>query len=327
MKLYGKEIINWKGLAQIPQALQKEKILAAISAGFKSVAEIPILGVSASKVLGSKIIGADPSLASAAPPIVMTATDTVDAPDRGYEALFDEVDMRSSSSKTFELLDISGGVTFYQQLPGEEAKLSKLPTGAKANVGMLRFTGGFPILDDWLRFNEFYKIDELISDTFKRWYDKKADLFYGLLELLSSAINQAFATDDITTINNACAKIVTDMQAAGYGVSATSGFYITCHPNLLMRVYKALAASFMNPNANNNQIVWPIKGVIPTAKVAATSYYVSLAGLKSKRGEWEDLNTREPQRSELKLGADHVWTGAYNGAIGEAKQHRRCALS
>ncbi len=327
MKLNGKKIIDWKGLAQIPPALQKEKILEAISAGFKAVAETPLLGVSATKVLGSKIIGADPSLISAAPPIIMTSTDTVEAPDRGYEALFAEVDMRQATSKTFELLDISGGVTFYQQLAGEEAKLSRLPTGAKANVGMLRFTGGFPILDDWLRFNEFYKIDELTADTFNKWYDKKADLFYGLLAAMSSGINEAFATDDVTTINNACAKIITDMQAAGYGVSAASGFYITCHPNLLARVYKALAAVFTNPNANNNQIVWMIKGVIPTAKIAATSYYVSLPGLKSKRGEWEDLNTREPQRSELKLGADHVWTGAYNGAIGEAKQHRRCALS
>jgi hypothetical protein len=46
-----------------------------------------------------------------------------------------------------------------------------------------------------------------------------------------------------------------------------------------------------------------------------------------QRGEWEDLNTREPQRNELKLGADHVWTGAYNGVIGETKQFRRCALT
>jgi hypothetical protein len=84
---------------------------------------------------------------------------------------------------------------------------------------------------------------------------------------------------------------------------------------------------FTNPNTNNNQIVYNIAGVIPSAKIAATSYYVTLPGLKAKRGEWEDLNTRPAQRNELVLGADHVWTGAYNGAIAETKQFRRCSLS
>ena len=322
MKLYGKQIIDWGKLKSIPEAKQKEMILAAISHGLKTVANLPLQQVAA-----EKMVGADPAMLRGTPPIVMVGTDTVEAPDRGYEAIFGEVDMRASTSKTFDILNISGGVTFYQQLPGEAAKLSRLPSAAKAAVAMLRFTGGFAILDDWLRFNELYKIDELTSDTVKRWYDKKADLFYGLLGALSSGVNQAFATDDVTTINNACAQIITDMQAAGYGTSAASKFYITCHPSLLMRIYKALAASFLNSNTNNNQLVWQIGGIIPTAKIANTSYYVSLPGVKNKRGEWEDLNTRPAQRNELVLGADHVWTGAYNGAIGESKQHRRCALS
>ncbi|MBC8413148.1 MAG: hypothetical protein ISR96_02335 [Nitrospira sp.] len=45
------------------------------------------------------------------------------------------------------------------------------------------------------------------------------------------------------------------------------------------------------------------------------------------RGEWEDLNTRPPQRNELKFGADHVWTGSYNAIIAEKKQHKKCLLS
>jgi len=66
---------------------------------------------------------------------------------------------------------------------------------------------------------------------------------------------------------------------------------------------------------------------IQTGKLVNTSYYVSLAGFKNKRGEWEDLNAREAQRDEQHLGAVHVWTGAYNGVIGLAAQHRRCSLS
>ncbi len=318
MQLYGKKMINWKGLAAIPSGEQRAKILEAVSACFKRVAEMPLHR--------EKMVGADPALAGTAP-IVQTFTDTIDTPDRGYEVLFDEVDMTSSTSKFFEIMGVNGGVTFHQQVPGEEAKLSKLPTSAKAAVEMIRFTGGFPILDDWLTYNEHYKIDDLTADTVKRWFDQKATLFYGLLTLLDSSINQAFDSDDVTTINKACASIITTLSEAGYAVDENSSFYITCHPNLKQRIYKALAAGFLVANSNSEQIVWPIKGVISTAKIPATSYYVSLPGLKNKRGEWDVLNARPAQRNELKLGADHVWTGAYNGAIGEKLQHKRCFLA
>ena len=319
MKVYGIELFNWKGLKDVPPEHRKAKILEAIVHAMKRIGQMPVENV--------KMTGADSNLTSGVAPIAHRLSDTIGTPDRGYEVLFDEVDMRLSTSKSFDLLNVSGGVTFYQQEPGEEAKLSKLPSATKVAVAMLRFTGGFPILDDWLRFNEYYKIDQLTSDTVKRWYDTKATLFYGLLTALSAGINESFATDDVTTINNACAAILTNLEALGYPVSETNRFFITCHPNLKMRIFKALAAAFMNPNANNSEIVWPIAGVISTTKIASTSYYVSLPGEKNKRGEWDDLNAREPQRNELKLGADHVWTGAYNGVIGEVKQHRRCALA
>ena len=322
MIIQGKQFIDWRKLEKVPYDQRREKILGAVSHGFKALATSPL-----SRVSAEKFVGRDISLMGAAPPIIMAGTDTVEQPDRGYEALFGLVDMTSSSNDTFELTNVTGGVTFYQQKPGEEAKLSRLPTAGKVDVGMLRFTGGFAILDDWLRFNKLYKIDELTSETFNRWYDQKANLFYGLVEALGAGVNLAFDTDDVTTINKAAANIVVDMQTAGYAVSAASPVYIVCHPFLLARIYKALAAMFANPNSNNNQIVYNIAGVIPTAKIAATSYYVALPGYKSKRAEWEDLNTRPAQRNELVLGADHVWTGAYNGAIAETKQFRRCALS
>lgn len=193
---------------------------------------------------------------------------------------------------------------------------------------MLRFIGGFPILDDWLRFNEYYKIDELAADTVRNWYKNKATIFYGLLTALTG-IDQAFSTDDITTINNACANILNDLEAAGYAVDESASFVITCNPMLRARILKALRTTYMTPGptTGSNQIEFTISGVISTSKVVATSYWVSLPGYKNKRGEWENLNARESQRNELKLGADHVWTGAYNGIIGEKKQHKKCALS
>jgi len=317
MNLFGKKLINWAKMSDIPPEQRKGKVLDAINHAIKAVQSIPVLGSKG---------GADANLQGAAP-IVLVQANTIKMPDRGYELIFGEVDMRNSTSDNFEVLDVTGGVTFYQQLPGEEAKLSKLPATSKAAVSFLRFTGGFPILDDWLRFNQYYKIDALTADTVRRWFDKKATIFYGMLTALGAGINQAFATDDSTTINNACAQILGDLAAAGYVVDEGSSFVIACHPTLKARILKALAASFLNPNSNTSQIVFNISAVVTTTKLANTSYYVCLPGEKAQRGEWEDLNTREPQRNELKLGADHVWTGAYNGVIGETKQFRRCALT
>jgi len=323
MILYGTKVFDWKGIEKIPRAERKDAIIDAAQKFLNRVQAAP---VAAAPIEREKIAGHDANLMTAVP-VVLVMSDTIQTPDRGYEILFDEVDMRASQSDTFEVLDVSGGATFYQQLAGEEAKLSKIPASAKTLVGFLRFTGGFNILDDWLRFNKYYLIDQLFSDTVKRWFDKKAVIHYGLLAALSSSINEAYDTDDVTTINNACASILTNLQAAGYAVDENSQFVITCNPKTRGRIFKALAATYLLPNANNNQVLYNIRTVVSTTKIANTSYYVSLPGGKNQRGEWEDLNMRPPQRNEMVLGAAHVWTGAYNPIIGEARQHRRCALS
>ena len=322
-KLFGEKIYDWEKIHDVPEADRRDAIIARANEFMKEIAKRDL---HIAPIGGEKMTGVDANLMGQIP-VVLVMSDTIKTPDRGYELLFDEVDMRQSGSNTFELLDVSGGVTFYQQLAGEEAKLSKIPTSAKTQVALIRYIGGFPILDDWLRFNQFYKIDQLTADTMRRWYTQKATIMYGLLTALSSGINESFATDDVTTINNACTSILTNLEAAGYSVDENEQFVITCNPSLRARIFKAIASTFINPNTNNNQIVHNISAVVSTTKLVNTSYYVSLPGRKNQRGEWEDLNARPPQRNELKLGADHVWTGAYNAIIGEAKQHRRCALS
>lgn len=319
-QLYGEKIFDWKGIEKIPFEKRKAAIIGAMNHFIKEVHGTPV-----DKVSGSKFVGSDSNLMSAAQ-VALVQSDTIKSPDRGYEFLFDEVDMRQSANNTFEVLDVTGGVTFYQHNEGAEAKLSKIPTTAKTTVSMLRFTGGFNVLDDWLRFNQYYKIDQLAADTVRRWWDKKASIFYALITALTG-IDEAFDTDDVTTINNACSNILTDLAAAGYVVDENSRFAIVCNPKLRGRIFKAIAASFTQTNANNNQIVYNIDTVISTTKMANTNYWVGLPGGKNQRGEWEDLNLKTPQRNELVLGEAHISTGAYNGIIGQKKQFKKCALA
>lgn len=319
-KLYGEKIFNWEKIHDVPFEERKDAIVGAMIHFMNKVSKAPLKKVSA-----AKFAGVDTNLSGVAP-IVLVQSDTIKTPDRGYDALFDEVNMRQSTSKTFEVIDVTGGVTFYQQLEGEEAKLSNIPTTAKTIISMLRFTGGYNILDDWLTYNEYYKIDKLSADTIRRWWDAKATIFYGLITALTG-IDQAFDTGDVTTINNACANILTDLQAEGYVIDENAMFTIICHPLLRERIFRALANVFLNPNTNNNKIVFNIDTVISTTKMSSSNYWVGLPGENNQRGEWQDLNLRPPMRNELVLGAAHVWTGAYNGVIGQKKQFKKCALS
>jgi hypothetical protein len=317
--IYGRKMFNWKKIDTYKTVEEKKnKIVEA--------ADIFVKKILAGPVTGAKMRGPDADLMGQTP-VALIMSDTIKSPDRGYEMLFDEVDMRASSNDSFDIMDVSGGVTFYQQRSGEEVKMSKIGKAVKTSVSYLRFSGGLNILDDWIRFNKFYLIDDLFGGTIKRWFNKKATIFYGLLTALGAAIDEAFDTDDVTTINNACAQILTDLEAAGYDVDENSQFVIVCNPKLRARIFKAIAATFVNPNTNNNQIVYNIQAIVSTTKIVNTSYYVCLPGVKSKRGEWDDFQARPAQRDERILGAAHIWTGAYNGIIAEAKQYRRCALS
>jgi hypothetical protein len=318
------KLFNWDGLKKIKASEQKAAIIDAVAQAFRKVSTMPLTG--------KKMVGPDSSLYGIAPVVFdqvpFNPNDPLATIDRGFELLFRERDMRTATSPTFDILDIRTGIIFYQQLAGEEAKLTKIGRGAKQPVGFLRFTGGFTVLDDWLRFNEYYKIEELTIDTVLSWWDSKATLLYGLLIALSSDIDEDFDTDDATTINNACSDILAEMKDAGYkGISDSVKFVITCNPLIKARIMKALSASFINPNTNINQIVYNIGALVSTTYVPPVSYYVSFPGYKTIRGEWEDLNARPAQRNELYLGSDNVWTGAFNATIAEPLQHRRCALS
>lgn len=319
--IYGKKIFDWKGISEFKTIEEKKAAIVERAAAFMAeLVKDPIA------MQRHKLAGPDAALMGAASPVALVTDATIKTPDRGYELLFDEVDMRASSNDAFDLLDVTGGVTFYQLQPGEEIKLSAIPKGALVPVKYLRFAGGLNILDDWLRFNKYYLIDELFENAISNWWDKRADLFYGLLTSLGAGINQAFDADDITTINNACAAILAASKTAGLRVEENPNFVITANPSLKARILKALKTTFETQGVNK-QVVFNVPSFVQTSKIANTSYYVSLPGFKNKRGEWEDLTARPAQRDETKLGAVHVWTGAYNGIIGASAQHRRCSLS
>ena len=308
--------IDWEGFGKHRHDPVAVKDMATdITAFFKEPFEREEKGV--------KFIPSDPNLAGV-PSVINVFANSAEE-DFGYERLFDFVDMRKSTAKTFEILDASNGITFEQIKEGEQIKVRGIST-AKTSVGYLKYAGGLGFLDDWFRFNQYYLMDDVLRDVRLKYLSIMASVHYGLLTALGSGVNQAFSVDDVTTINNAIAKILTDIKGKGYAAGENPVFKIASGTGLKARIAKALAAAFINPNTNNNQIVYRVDEVIATTELADDKYYVVLPKAKMKRGVWNDLNG-ESQRDALRRAEDMTWEGKFNAAIGDAAQVRRCSLS
>ena len=181
------------------------------------------------------------------------------------------------------------------------------------------------ILDDWINYAQFWNLNQAAAEAKSKYYDIQAQHHYSVLTAISSDQNQAFATDDITTINNACAKIFTDLSGKGYLITGNEIFELRAHIDLKQRIEKAFAVTFNSPNTDRNQLVHTLNRKY-TTKIANTSYYVGLPGRKAKRAIWSDLKA-ETDRDILLRGTDVAYSGEYNMAIGQEDQFRRCSLS
>lgn len=246
--------------------------------------------------------------------------------DFGFEELFDFVDMRGSGQTTFDILDVTNAITFEEVITGERMKTYGIAS-AKSTITKMTVAAAIGILDDWINYAQFWNLNQAATEARSKYYNKQATDHYALLTAISSDQNESFSTDDITTINNACAKILTDCEGKGYNITGNESFELRAHINLKQRIEKAFALTFNSPRteATANQLVHTLNRKY-TTKIAATSYYVGISGRKAKRGIWSDLSA-ETDRDILLRGTDVAYTGEYNAGIGEEDQFRRCALT
>lgn len=244
--------------------------------------------------------------------------------DFGFEDLYGFVDMRGAGQEYFDILDVTNGITFAERKSGQPAKVYGITSGA-SKVTLMEMAAGIGIEDRWIDYAQFWNMNDAIIESQSKYYDKQATDHYALLAAITSGRNEAFATDDITTINNACANILNDCSGLGFTLSGNEVFELRANILLKQRIEKAFALTYASPRSDANQLVFTVNRVY-TTKLAATSYYVGLPGRKAKRGIWKDLFA-ETQRDAAKGGTDVFYAGQYNAAIGEEKQFKRLALS
>jgi hypothetical protein len=252
--------------------------------------------------------------------------------DLGFTLLFDLVDLRNSTHDHFDILDTNAGLSWAQRLPGQPIKIRKAITEAKATVSYIEYADGLGLLDQWLQFNQFWNVDEAVAEFRATAFAKMASAHYGLLTALSSGVNQAFATDDVTTANNAAATILRAVKSKGYGTNQNAGFYAVCAPEHVGRLERMLTAqrgsAMVDAGTVSQPLAYRIQGIISSTDIPAnsTGWYLVLPGRKLKRGVWMDL-TVESGRSIYTSATDLVGRQQFNAAIGDTDQVRRVLFS
>lgn len=353
-----RNLINYSKFAQLPQEQQMQKLLQAINFALalpamaldiagngvtrtcKSVnvlrardAQVPELGAIKAFLARKYATPSDnPILTEAATRVQSYFHENLPEQDLGWVELYQLVDLRNSNQSEFDIVTTSAGVTFTQKKPGEKVKIRREISEDRTIVPYLTFADGIGILDDWLRFNKFWKVEDVVEEFIAQSWKNKADNHYALITALGAGINQAFDTDDTKTFNNAASAVIRALDAKGSTLGQGAQFDIVCAPENLGRVLKMLEATqgslMIAYTASKEPLAYSVRRVVATPRIASSAghYYLGIPGGKNKRGEWKDL-TIETARDIYTRAEDWVGTLQYNAAIGDSDQWRRVAFA
>lgn len=248
--------------------------------------------------------------------------------DLGWTNLFRLVDMRGGNQDAFEINTGEFGIAYKQRAPGEKTEIWRLPSETELVVKFVTYSAGAGILDDWLRYNKWWQIEDIIAEFRAKAWQKQADDHYGLLTSLGAGIDVPHVVGDDTgveTLNAAGASIYRGLASSG--VSASTPLWIVTSPEKrgeILRTLESTQGSLVVAYQNGQPIAISVAGVIATTRVAAndTGYYLVLPGRKLARGLWMDL-TIEDNRDIYKRAQDWVGTMQYNAIVGDTAQVRR----
>jgi hypothetical protein len=252
------------------------------------------------------------------------------APDLGYEKLYKPVDMRQSKLDHFTIDKASAAITWQQVDDGEKVGIGSVSDKTNIlTVYYLTFMAAIGFLDDWFRFEQFWRMDDILEQFRLKRQMKKTELAYGLISSLTG-IDQAWDQNLITTIDDACVQIVYDVEYEGYGLPENPSFDILCSPECFKAIAFALD-SLLNPYAQAMQKVsrinYSIDNIITTRRLADKShFYVILPGFQTKSGIWMDLQM-EAQRDIFKKSEEMVGKEQYNFGIGNPKQFKKLPIA
>jgi hypothetical protein len=258
-------------------------------------------------------------------------------PERGYERIFDLVDMRGTKKDHFDIDSASDGITWQQTLPGEKVEIHTVnDKQVDMTVKYLQFRAGVGLLDEYFQFEQFWTIESILTQFRLKEDMRRARLMYGLIELLTDdtvangGINMTWDANLVTTINNAMVDIANFLEDQGYGLPENPEFVILTRPEYNQAISYALDAvqyPYGKVEMKAAKLNYSIRDIITTRRLATNGkFFVCLPGYKNKYGVWMDLQI-EQARDVYKGAQDIVGKVQYNGGIGNKHQFRRIPVA
>ena len=262
----------------------------------------------------------------------------LNAPDTGWERIFEVVDFTSTSKNGFEILDVGTGLSFRAIKPGEKAEVFKV-SGDVIPVNFNLFSGALGWSKLWFDDQEYWKIEDAAREFRAKWYAHKARAHYDLLSASRADSDVAWqgasgdpkAARDAETINYACADIIESLAGLGYEVDPGTQFVIAAPIQLSARLRNALNISLSDGVAG--QLNFNVSLVVTThlkkqdlSEADNSHYLVCLPGRKLKSGLRMDL-TLLSEPDILAYAETVAGWGRYGAAVGETEQLRRCPTS
>lgn len=252
--------------------------------------------------------------------------------DFAYRELFKPVDLSGSMSEHHEIIDVTTGISFEQLEDGQPAKVRGV-SSAKSTIKALIYGAGLGISDRWLRYNQFYRIEDGLQAAVRKYGFTEANNHYLLFAALAAGVNETFDTSIEKTVDNACDTI---FNAVGddYGLGDGTGFKVLTNRRNAALLEKALINPLYFDKAkiasNIEQVVHTSNSNIPAThdfgSGAKPFAYIVLPEHKLESITWLNLQAEE-ERNAAKRGTDIFWYGEHNCTIGETAQVRRIPLA
>jgi len=252
--------------------------------------------------------------------------------DNGYEAIFKNINI-NAPHLNWDIYTGGTGIVFEGLEAGGKIRMSTM-TGAKVTAYIEYYAAGLEILQQWVDNQQWWKVEEASVDFVNAYQKKKAQIYYAIIDAVSSAQNTTWVAGantlarDVATINSAVTSLISAMEAKGEPVTMAQPYVLATPFALWPRVKAALGqlGATGDGRATYGELLYNIVPIVTSHLSAADVYYVCVPGGKSQRADRQAL-VSEKGRNIVNLSDVEVRYAAWGGAIGDETAFRRCATA
>ena len=204
--------------------------------------------------------------------------------DTLYENAFDVLDLTQTRTSSFTVREVSTGLTFARVRDGMKARVYSI-AGEQVTVPIDLYGAALDWLKTWFDDNEWWTIEDNVTEFRRKWYESKATIMYTLVQAMANNAAQNVPLDvtggasvvelDVYTINTGALELIQTLNDSGMGVTANTPMVMLVPLASKARVERAFAGQIM---ANNTGGLKPGYNITPYYTGGMTDTVYSIGG-------------------------------------------------